>query len=68
MIGSRGFDFLSCRAYGNSGTTAVTRFAEPSLRGVGHDQELHQEVVHRHAVAGANDCTMKTSAPRMDSS
>ena len=68
MIGSRGFDFLSCRAYGNSGTTAVTRLAEPRCAASTMISSSIRKSFTDMPLAGANDCTRNTSAPRMDSS
>ena len=68
MIGSRGRDFLSCRAYGNSGTTAVIRFAEPSFAASAMIRSSIRKSFTVMPRDGRNDCTMKTSAPRMDSS
>ena len=64
-IGSRGFAFRSWRAYGKSGMTAVIRFAEASFAAWISRKQLHQ-VAGRSALQPV--WTMKTSAPRIDSS
>ena len=48
-IGSRGFAFRSCRAYGKSGMTAVIRFADASFAAWIMNMQLHQVPVDRLA-------------------
>jgi hypothetical protein len=64
VIGSRGADFLSWREYGNHGTTAVIRFADASLAAW-----IMISSSTRWSFTGVlPDWTMKTSAPRIESS
>ena len=63
VIGSRGFDFLSWRVYGNHGTTAVIRFAEASLAA----WTMIRSSTRWSLTGGLPDWTMNTSAPRIDS-
>ena len=64
MIGSRGADFLSCREYGNHGMTAVIRFAEASLAA---SIKVRSSQRWSFVLGPAQDWTMNTSAPRIDS-
>ena len=63
MIGSRGEDFLSWREYGYQGMTAVIRVADASLAA----SIMISSSIRWSFTGGEHDCTMKTSAPRIDS-
>ena len=65
VIGSRGADFLSWREYGNHGMTAVIRFAEASLAAW---TMIISSTKKSFAARPWHAWTMKTSAPRIDSS
>ena len=63
MIGSRGADFLSWRAYGNHGTTAVMRLAEARRAAL-----IMISSSTRLSLQGReHDWIRKTSEPRTDS-
>ncbi len=62
-IGSRGFAFRSCREYGNHGMTAVIRFADASFAA----WIIRTSSIRFLSTGGQPVCTMKTSAPRIDS-
>ena len=63
-IGSRGFAFRSCRAYGNSGITAVMRFADASFAA----WIMNSSSITLRSIGSQPVCTMNRSAPRIDSS
>ena len=63
-IGSRGLALRSCRAYGKSGITAVIRLAEASLAA----WIMNSSSMMLRSTGSQPVCTMKTSAPRIDSS
>jgi hypothetical protein len=62
-IGSRGFAFRSCRAYGNSGITAVMRFADASFAA----WIMKSSSIRLRSIGSQPVWTRKTSAPRIDS-
>ena len=64
VIGSRGSDFRSWREYGNSGMTAVIRFAEASFAA----WIMISSSIRFWSTGSQPVWTMKTSAPRIDSS
>ena len=64
VIGSRGADFLSWRAYGYHGITAVTRLAEPSMAA----SAMIISSIRLRLTGLTQLWTRKTSAPRTDSS
>lgn len=55
--------FLSCRAYGKHGMTAVTRLAEAIL----HALIMISSSIRLSLISPEPDCTMYTSSPRTDS-
>src|SRR4051794_11257382 len=63
-IGSRGFALRSCRAYGNSGTTAVIRFADASFAA----WIMKASSMMLRSIGGQPVWTRNRSAPRIDSS
>ena len=63
-IGSRGFALRSWRAYGNSGMTAVMRFADASFAA----WIMSSSSIRFWSTGSQPVWTMKTSAPRIDSS
>ena len=63
-IGSRGFAFRSCRAYGKSGMTAVMRFADASFAA----WIMKSSSMMFWSTGSQPVWTTKTSAPRIDSS
>ena len=63
-IGSRGFALRSWRAYGNHGMTAVMRFADASFAA----WIISSSSIRFWSIGLAAVCTMKRSAPRIDSS
>ena len=63
-IGSRGFALRSCRAYGKSGMTAVMRFADASFAA----WIISSSSIRLRSTGSQPVWTMKTSAPRIDSS
>ena len=64
VIGSRGMPFLSWRTYGYHGMTAVTRLADASRAAC----TMIRSSISESFVGDEHDCTMNTSAPRIDSS
>ena len=64
VIGSRGALFLSWREYGYQGITAVIRLAEASRAAL----IMISSSISESLVGDEQDCTMNTSAPRIDSS
>ena len=68
-IGSRGADFLSWREYPNQGVTAMTRCAEaPTAASIMKSSSISESLAVIPAVGLPHvDCTMNTSAPRIDS-
>ena len=69
-IGSRGADFLSWREYPNQGVTAITRCAEaPTAASIMNSSSISESLAVTPVWGLPQvDCTMNTSAPRIDSS